>query len=73
MIMNMLMKLINNSIKCKVFFFIELNLKRFFYSSGYNMGVRLIDDFLSRNPNVGRCHDFRETADVLAKVKMLIL
>ncbi|CAF1321997.1 unnamed protein product [Adineta ricciae] len=34
---------------------------------GYNIGVRLIDDFLARNPNVGRCHDLRETADVLAK------
>lgn len=33
------------------------------------MGVRLIDDFLARNPNVTRCHDFRDTADVLAKVK----
>ena len=32
------------------------------------MGVRLIDDFLARNPNVGRCNDFREMADVLAKV-----
>jgi len=34
---------------------------------GYNIGVRLIDDFLARNPNVNRCHDFRDTADVLAK------
>jgi hypothetical protein len=48
--------------------FNKIKMKRLFYSSGYNIGVRLIDDFLSRNPNVGRCHDFRETADVLAKV-----
>lgn len=34
---------------------------------GYNIGVRLIEDFLARS-NVGRCHDFRETADVIAKV-----
>lgn len=33
---------------------------------GYNIGVRLIEDFLARS-NVGRCHDFRETADVIAK------
>jgi len=41
------------------------------YSSGYNIGVRLIDDFLARNPNVNRCHDLRDTADVLAKVNDL--
>ena len=29
--------------------------------------MRLIEDFLARS-NVGRCHDFRETADVIAKV-----
>ncbi|ELW65980.1 Trafficking protein particle complex subunit 3 [Tupaia chinensis] len=37
---------------------------------GYNIGVRLIEDFLARS-NVGRCHDFRETADVIAKVIIL--
>lgn len=34
---------------------------------GYNIGVRLIEDFLARS-STGRCHDFRETADVIAKV-----
>lgn len=34
---------------------------------GYNMGVRMIEDFLART-NVGRCHDFRDTADIIAKV-----
>lgn len=34
---------------------------------GYNIGVRLIEDFLARS-GVGRCQDFRETADVIAKV-----
>uniref|UniRef100_A0A3Q3VK54 Trafficking protein particle complex subunit n=1 Tax=Mola mola TaxID=94237 RepID=A0A3Q3VK54_MOLML len=34
---------------------------------GYNIGVRLIEDFLSRS-NIGRCQDFRETADVIAKI-----
>ena len=37
------------------------------------MGVRLIDDFLARNPNISRCNDFRETADVLAKVTIEFL
>eukprot|EP01121_Diplochlamys_sp_Union-15-3_P017757 TRINITY_DN6320_c0_g1_i1.p1 TRINITY_DN6320_c0_g1~~TRINITY_DN6320_c0_g1_i1.p1 ORF type:complete len:209 (+),score=40.69 TRINITY_DN6320_c0_g1_i1:64-627(+) len=34
---------------------------------GYNMGLRLIDEFLSRS-GLGRCRDFKETADVVAKV-----
>ena len=34
---------------------------------GYNMGVRMIEDFLSRNPHVGRCSDLRETAEILSK------
>ena len=34
---------------------------------GYNIGVRLIDEFLAKS-NVSRCRDFRETADVIAKV-----
>ncbi|RDD38393.1 Trafficking protein particle complex subunit 3 [Trichoplax sp. H2] len=33
---------------------------------GYSMGVRMIEDFLARN-NIGRCHDFRDTADIIAK------
>ena len=34
---------------------------------GFNMGVRMIEDFLARNPQVGRCSDFRETAEILSK------
>ncbi|RHZ82850.1 hypothetical protein Glove_103g51 [Diversispora epigaea] len=34
---------------------------------GYNIGVRLIEDFLARS-SLGRCSNFRETADVIAKV-----
>ena len=34
---------------------------------GYNIGVRLIEDFLAR-ANVSRCNDFKETADIIAKV-----
>jgi len=31
------------------------------------MGVRLIEDFLAR-ASLGRCADFRETAEVISKV-----
>mmetsp|Transcript_21902 Transcript_21902/g.30466 ORF Transcript_21902/g.30466 Transcript_21902/m.30466 type:complete len:188 (+) Transcript_21902:157-720(+) len=34
---------------------------------GYNIGVRLIDEFLAKS-SCSRCNDFRETADVIAKV-----
>ena len=37
------------------------------FCRGYNIGVRLIDEFLAKS-NVSRCIDFRETADVIAKV-----
>eukprot|EP00794_Sanderia_malayensis_P000665 gene665-1333_t len=33
---------------------------------GYNIGIRLIEDLLARS-NIGRCNDFRETADIIAK------
>uniref|UniRef100_A0A8C1BX31 Trafficking protein particle complex subunit n=1 Tax=Cyprinus carpio carpio TaxID=630221 RepID=A0A8C1BX31_CYPCA len=45
----------------------RISLLFFHFSRGYNIGVRLIEDFLARS-SVGRCHDFRETADVIAKV-----
>jgi len=34
---------------------------------GYNIGIRLIDEFLAKS-NVSRCNDFKETTDVIAKV-----
>lgn len=34
---------------------------------GYNIGTRLIEDFLARS-SVGRCSDFREVGEVVAKV-----
>lgn len=34
---------------------------------GYNIGIRLIEDFLARS-NVGRCSNFRETGEAIAKV-----
>ncbi|KAK3427135.1 hypothetical protein EUGRSUZ_F03430 [Eucalyptus grandis] len=36
---------------------------------GYNIGIRLIDEFLAKS-NVGRCVDFKETAEMIAKVSM---
>ena len=33
--------------------------------------MRLIEDLLARS-SIGRCHDFRETADVIAKVSVLL-
>ncbi len=37
---------------------------------GYNIGTRLIEDFLARS-NIGRCADFREVGEVIAKVRPL--
>lgn len=38
---------------------------------GYNIGIRLIDEFLAKS-NVSRCVDFKETAEVIAKVCHII-
>lgn len=35
---------------------------------GYNIGLRLIEDFLAK-ANTGRCANFRETGEAIAKVK----
>lgn len=35
---------------------------------GYNIGVRLIEDFLARS-NIGRCANFKETAEAIARVR----
>lgn len=34
---------------------------------GYSIGLRLIEDFLSKS-NIGRCSNFKETAEAIAKV-----
>lgn len=39
---------------------------------GYNIGTRLIEDFLSRT-SLPRCADFREVAEVISKVRSLSL
>lgn len=38
---------------------------------GYNIGTRLIEDFLARS-NLGRCADFRETGEVVSKVRLFL-
>ncbi len=35
---------------------------------GYNIGTRLIEDFLARS-SLGRCSDFKEVGEVVAKVR----
>lgn len=39
---------------------------------GYNIGTRLIEDFLAKS-NLGRCSDFREVGEVVAKVDLCLL
>ena len=36
---------------------------------GYNIGLRLIEDFLAKT-NMGKCANFRETAETIAKVRL---
>lgn len=36
---------------------------------GYNIGLRLIEDYLAKSNTMRRCSNFRETADMLAKVQ----
>jgi hypothetical protein len=38
---------------------------------GYNIGLRLIEDFLAKT-NTGRCANFRETAEIISKVRALL-
>ncbi len=39
---------------------------------GYNIGTRLIEDFLAKS-NLGRCSDFREVGEVVSKVIYVLL
>ncbi|KAI6171634.1 Trafficking protein particle complex subunit [Aphelenchoides besseyi] len=34
---------------------------------GYNMGQRMADDFLAKNPRIGRCASMHQLAEILAK------
>lgn len=40
---------------------------------GYNIGLRLIEDYLAKSNTMRRCSNFRETADMLAKVLTSLL
>jgi hypothetical protein len=35
---------------------------------GYNIGLRLIEDYLAKSNTMKRCSNFRETAEMIAKV-----
>jgi trafficking protein particle complex subunit 3 len=39
---------------------------------GYNIGIRLIEDFLARS-GLGKCADFKEVGEVVAKVNFSTL
>uniref|UniRef100_A0A915D304 Trafficking protein particle complex subunit n=1 Tax=Ditylenchus dipsaci TaxID=166011 RepID=A0A915D304_9BILA len=34
---------------------------------GYNMGLRIADDFLAKNPRIGRCAEMQQVADIISK------
>lgn len=36
---------------------------------GYNIGLRLIEDYLAKSNSMKRCSSFRETAEMIAKVR----
>ena len=36
---------------------------------GYNIGLRLIEDYLAKSNTMKRCANFRETADMIARVR----
>lgn len=38
---------------------------------GYNIGLRLIEDYLAKSNTMRRCSNFRETAEMIAKVEPL--
>lgn len=35
---------------------------------GYNIGLRLIEDYLAKSNTMKRCANFRETAEMIARV-----
>ena len=65
-------KLTSSSIKCKIHLNSTqrnnlLNLALIAPFRGYNIGVRLIEDFLARS-NLPKCKDFVETGEIVSKV-----
>lgn len=57
----------SNWIKCRWLEAVPLETSASHSLRGYNIGVRLIEDFLARTGQ-GKCKDLRDTADVLSKV-----
>lgn len=43
------------------------NVNRQLEKIGYNMGQRMADDFLAKNPRIGRCASIHQLAEVIAK------
>lgn len=39
---------------------------------GYNIGLRLIEDYLAKSNTMKRCANFRETAEMISKVLLTI-
>lgn len=39
---------------------------------GYNIGLRLIEDYLAKSNTMKRCANFRETAEMVSKVRFII-
>lgn len=39
---------------------------------GYNIGLRLIEDYLAKSNSMRRCANFRETAEMIAKVRTAV-
>lgn len=40
---------------------------------GYNIGLRLIEDYLAKSNTMKRCANFRETAEMISKVRSILV
>lgn len=40
---------------------------------GYNIGLRLIEDYLAKSNTMKRCANFRETAEMISKVCITVV
>jgi hypothetical protein len=69
--MRIMQRLINSWTRCSFVFHLSYS-DRFDADEtsqrGYNIGTRLIEDFLARS-SMNRCADFREVGEVVAKVR----
>lgn len=53
---------------CKDYDYDYTEVNRQLDKMGYNIGCRLIEDFLAKS-SIGTCRDFRETGEMIAKVR----